>query len=557
MESNLSVDGLTFGQVLARTARECRDRDALVFPHSDLRLSYRDFHREVAGVARSLIALGVRPAEHVGVWATNLPQWVLLQFATASIGAVLVNINPAYRAHELQYVLKQADITTLFLTDRFKQSDYFAILSSVCPELGSSTRGRRRSSSCPRLERCVSLKEGGAAILAWKDFLKLGLETGPDELGRREAAVGPEDVVNVQYTSGTTGFPKGVQLTHRNLLMNALLVGERMNIKPEDRVCIPVPFYHCFGCVLGTLMCAVYGAAMVVPEEVFDPLETLRAVQNERCTALYGVPSMFIAELEHPRFEEFELSSLRTGIMAGSPCPIQVMRQVVQRMGAREITIAYGLTEASPVITQTRTTDSLEHRVSTVGRPLPGLKVRIVDPESGETVGPGRQGELQVRGHCVMKGYYRQPEETADVFTPDGWLRSGDLATRTADGFYKITGRIKDMVIRGGENLYPREIEEFLHTHPKIAEAQVVGLPDEKYGEELSAWVRIRHGQRLTEEEVRDFCRGNISHQKVPRYVLFLDDYPRTVTGKVQKFKLREMGVQRLGLEDVAGIETA
>ncbi len=548
---------MNFEQKLRRTAEAHGERDALVFPGLDLRWSYREFHAEVERVARALIRLGVEPREHVGIWATNLPQWVLLQFATARIGAVLVNINPAYRAHELQYVLEQADIATLFLTDRFKHSDYFGILAQVCHELADSPPGRLESASLPRLRRCISVKGAGAGMLSWDHFLALGRDVDPARLEEREAAVDPEDVVNVQYTSGTTGFPKGVQLTHRNLLTNATHVGERMGITPADRVCIPVPFYHCFGCVLGTLMCAVYGAAMVIPAEVFDPLATLGAIQRERCTALYGVPSMFIAQLEHPRFGEFDLSSLRTGIMAGSPCPIEVMRRVVERMGAREITIAYGLTEASPVITQTRTTDSLEHRVGTVGRPLAGLEVRIVDPDSGEEVEQGRQGELQVRGHCVMKGYYRQPEETAEAITPDGWLRSGDLATRTEDGFYKITGRIKDMVIRGGENLYPREIEEFLHTHPKIAEAQVVGLPDEKYGEELSVWLVLREGQTLTQEEVREFCKGRISHQKVPRYVFFVREYPLTVTGKVQKFRLREMGIEELGLEAVAGIETA
>jgi fatty-acyl-CoA synthase len=366
-----------------------------------------------------------------------------------------------------------------------------------------------------------------------------------------------EDVVNIQYTSGTTGFPKGAMLTHRNLLMNAFHVGARLRFSDRDRLCIPVPFYHCFGCVMGTLMCAVYGAAMVVPAESFDPEATLQAIQDERCTAVYGVPTMFIAELHHPRFAGFALRSLRTGIMAGSPCPIEVMRAVVERMGAREMTIAYGLTEASPVITQTATTDSLEHRVGTVGTVLPGLEVKIVAPGGVEPLPAEQQGELLVRGHGVMKGYYNKPAETAAVLTPDGWLHTGDAARRTAEGYYRITGRIKDLIIRGGENIYPREIEEFLYTHPDVADVQVVGVPDEKFVEEVCAWVRLKPGASLTAEEVRGFCRGRMAHYKVPRYVLFTDEYPITVTGKVQKFKLRQLAVERLGLQKAAGIETA
>jgi fatty-acyl-CoA synthase len=391
----------------------------------------------------------------------------------------------------------------------------------------------------------------------WQEFLALADRVSPEAIRQRAASVQPHDVVNIQYTSGTTGFPKGAMLTHRNLLMNAYYVGERLAMTEKDRLCIPVPFYHCFGCVMGTLMCVIYGTTMVIPAEVFDPLATLQAIQQERCTAVYGVPTMFLAELNHPRFGEFDLRSLRTGIMAGSPCPIELMRQVVEKMGCREITIAYGLTEASPVITQTRTSDSLEHRVGTVGQPLPGLEVRIVRPGTWEDVPVGQPGELVVRGHGVMKGYYNKPKETAEVLSPDGWLRTGDLATQTHDGYFRITGRIKDMIIRGGENIYPREIEEFLLQHPQILDVQVVGLPDEKYGEEVSAWIRLRPGATLTEEQVREFCRGRIAHYKIPRYVVFVEQYPTTVTGKIQKFKLREMGIQRFGLERAARIETA
>ncbi len=372
----------------------------------------------------------------------------------------------------------------------------------------------------------------------------------------RQAEIHADDVVNIQYTSGTTGFPKGAMLTHRNLLMNAFYVGQRLHASERDRICIPVPFYHCFGCVLGTLVCAVYGSAMVIPAESFDPLATLQAIQDAQCTALYGVPTMFIAQLNHPRFGEFDLRSLRTGIMAGSPCPIEVMRAVIDKMGAREITIGYGLTEASPIITQSEVTDSLEHRVGTVGKSMPGLEVRIV-AGNGDIVPVGQSGELMVRGHCVMKGYYHKPAETAQAITPEGWLHSGDLAQQTSDGYYRITGRIKDMMIRGGENIYPREIEEFLFTHPSIADVQVVGLPDLQWGEEVCAWIRLKRGARLSEEEVKNFCREHIAHFKVPRYVVFVDEYPTTVTGKIQKFKLREMGIERFGLQKAAGVKTA
>jgi fatty-acyl-CoA synthase len=394
-------------------------------------------------------------------------------------------------------------------------------------------------------------------MLAWDEFLARADDVAEAELDRRAAGLGPGDVVNIQYTSGTTGFPKGTMLTHRNLLMNAFYVGQRMAFSEGDRLCIPVPFYHCFGCVMGTLMCVIYGAAMVVPAECFDPLATLQTIQDEACTAVYGVPTMFIAELSHPRFGEFDLRSLRTGVMAGSPCPIEVMRAVGERMGARELTIGYGLTEASPIITQTATTDDLEHRVATVGRPIPGVEVRVVAPGSLEPLPPGEQGELVARGHGIMKGYYNKPAETAAAITPDGWLHSGDLAMETPDGYYRITGRIKDMIIRGGENVYPREIEEYLHAHPAVLDVQVVGLPDERYGEEVCAWVRLRPGASLTEEQLKDHCRGRIAHYKVPRYVVFVDEYPTTVTGKVQKFRLRELGVERFGLRRAAGVETA
>jgi fatty-acyl-CoA synthase len=552
------VDGLTFGQVLARTVERHGARDALTFCKPAYRRSYAEFRSEARGVARALLALGVQRGEHVGIWATNWPEWVLAQFATAHIGAVLVNINPAYKAHELAYILKQAEITTLLLTDRVKSSDFFETFENVCPEVSTGPAGQLQSQAFPVLRHVVSIKESKkSGMLSWSQFRRLGEKVSEGDLAKREAEIRANDVVNIQYTSGTTGYPKGAMLTHRNLLMNAHYVGQRLNFTEHDRLCIPVPFYHCFGCVMGTLMCAIYGAAMVVPAEGFDPLATLEAIERERCTAVYGVPTMFIAELHHKDFPRFDLKCLRTGIMAGSPCPIEVMRAVVDRMGAREVTIAYGLTEASPVITQTEANDSLEHRVTTVGKALPGLEVRIVAPGTRDRLPREHPGELMVRGHGVMKGYYNKPTETAEVLTADGWLHTGDVALETSDGYYRITGRIKDVIIRGGENIYPREIEEFLYTHPQIADVQVVGLPDKTYVEEASAWVRLKPGARLTEDDVKAFCRGRIAHYKVPRYVAFVEEYPTTVTGKVQKYKLREMGIERFGLEGSARMETA
>ncbi len=553
-----SVEGYTFAQVLAATAARHPDHDALVFPWLDYRVGYAAFRAEVRRLARALMALDVRRGDHVGIWATNWPQWVLTQFATAHIGAVLVNVNPAYRAHELAYVLQQADITTLLLTDSFKNSDYLAILATVCPELSAAPAGGLRAAGFPKLRHVVSIKsDRRPGVFAWADLLDRADAVSVEDLDRRAAEVTPQDVVNIQYTSGTTGFPKGAMLTHRNLLLNAYHVGLRLAFTNRDRLAIPVPLYHCFGCVMGSLMCTVHGAAMVFPAEAFDAGATLQAIQDERCTAVYGVPTMFIAQLHHPCFAAFDLASLRTGIMAGSPCPIEVMRAVVERMGAHAITIAYGLTEASPVITQTRTTDSLEQRVGTVGTRLPDLEVKVVAPGSLAPLPPGQPGELMVRGHGVMRGYYNKPAETADALTPDGWLRTGDVAVETPDGYFRITGRIKDLIIRGGENIAPREIEEFLHTHPAIADAQVVGLPDERFVEEVSAWIRLKPGAALTEQEVKDFCKGRIAHYKVPRYVVFVAEYPTTVTGKVQKYRLRELGVARFGLQRAAQVETA
>jgi fatty-acyl-CoA synthase len=544
------VDGLTFGQVLDETARRFGDRDALVFPEFGVRMNWRQFLAGVEAAARGLLALGIQRGEHVALWATNVPEWVLVQFATARIGAVLVTINPAYRPFELKYVLRQSDAVALLLVDRFKSSDYFAMLDEICPELAASRPGRLRAAEFPKLRHVVAIKGSTPpGAVSWTEMIGRGTSVDPAlpaQIGRQ---LSPTDAINIQYTSGTTGFPKAATLSHRNLLLNAFYVGQCQELSERDRICIPVPFYHCFGCVLGTLCSVVYGAAMIVPAEYFQPRQTLDAIERQRATSLYGVPTMFIAQLEDPSLAGRDLSSLRTGIMAGSPCPIEIMRQVIDRMGARELTIAYGLTEASPVITQTRRDDPLELRVQTVGRPIPGLEVKIVDPVTGQELPDNQQGELCTRGHAVMLGYYNDPQATAAAIDFEGWLRTGDLSLRLPSGHYRITGRIKDMVIRGGENVYPREIEEFLFTHPAIEQSAVVGVPDPKFGEELCVWVKLKSGTTLTAEQLRDFCRASLAHYKIPRYVEFVDCFPQTVTGKIQKFKIREQMIERFGLK--------
>lgn len=543
------VDGLTIGQVLDETARRCAECDALVFPKLELRLSWRQLAYQVEAAARGLLALGIGRGDHVAVWATNVPEWVILQFATARIGAVLVTVNPSYRPFELKYVLRQSDAVALFLVDRFKSSDYFAMLGEVCPELASCPPGELQSAEYPQLKCVIALKgQTPAGAFSWTELLERGRGVDGTRVAEIANSLSATDAINIQYTSGTTGFPKAAMLSHRNLLLNAYYIGQCQKIACHDRICIPVPFYHCFGCVLGTLCSAVYGSAMIVPAEHFNATDTLAAVESERATALYGVPTMFIAELEEPTFADRDLSSLRTGIMAGSPCPIEVMRRVINDMGARELTIAYGQTEASPVVTQTRTDDPIDLRVETVGRPIPGVEVKIIDPTTGQTLGDNQQGELCSRGHVVMLGYYNDPAATSAAIDADGWLHSGDLAIRLPNGYYRITGRIKDLVIRGGENIYPREIEEFLFTHPAVEQSAVVGVPDVKYGEELCAWIKLRSGATVTDDELRTYCRRSLAHYKVPRYVRFVHSFPQTVTGKIQKFKIREAMIEQLGL---------
>ena len=554
----------TIGDLLDSQTERYADREALVHVETGTRYTYLEFKDECDRVARGLMALGIEKGQHVGIWVTNYTEWVVAQFATAKIGAVLVTVNPSYRTHELEYVLKQSEANALILIGKFRTSDYVAMASEVVPELKDSTPGELKCSNLPFLRNVVyipSPSEPGASapdgMWSWEDVRRKSAEVSETDLAQRQASCDPDDTINIQYTSGTTGNPKGAMLTHYNLVANGYYSGEGMKFTEEDRLCIPVPFYHCFGCVLSNLACVSHGSTMVIPSEYFEPLKALEAIQQEKCTALHGVPTMFIAQLGQDRFSEFDLSSLRTGMMAGSPCPIEVMRQVVDQMGASEITIAYGQTEASPVITLTRTEDTLERRVSTVGTVLPNVEVKLVDPETGADTPVGEQGELLSRSFMVMKGYYNLPDATASAIDKDGWLHTGDLATVDKDGYYRITGRLKDMIIRGGENVYPREVEEFLYTHPKVADVQVIGVPDERFVEEVMAWVMLKPGETADEEEIREYCKGKIAHYKIPRYVKMATEFPMTVTGKIQKFKMREVAIEELGLQKAAGIETA
>ena len=545
----------TVGGLLDHIAATYPDNDALVYVERGLRYSYREFNEVCRTVAKGLLKLGVKKGDHVSIWAYNVPEWVILQFATAKIGAVLVTINTSYKSAELEYILHQSDSSTLFLVKSFKDTDYVATLNDVVPELQGAEPGKLRSARLPFLKNVVFIGDQiSAGMIGFTSILEMGKQVADAELAAVEATLGPYEVINMQYTSGTTGFPKGVMLTHHNVINNGFNIGECMRFTEKDRLCIPVPFFHCFGCVLAVMACVTHGSTMV-PVEIFDPLKVLQTIEKERCTAVHGVPTMFIAELEHPDFAKFDLTSLRSGIMAGSNCPIEVMKKVIDQMHASEITIAYGQTESSPVITQTRTDDPIELRVATVGRALPDVEVKIVDIETGAPLPPGKQGELCTRGYLVMKGYYKMSDETAKAIDADNWLHTGDLAVMDENGYCKITGRIKNMIIRGGENIYPREIEEFLYTHPKISDIQVYGVPDRKYGEQVMAAVVLKKGVEMTEDEVKDFCRGKIANYKIPKYVKFVDSYPMTASGKIQKFKLREMAIRELQLEDAG--ETA
>ena len=531
----------TIGAVLEEQALLRPDKDFIIYPDRNLRFTYQHFNERVDALAKGFLAIGLGKGDHLGLWANNVPDWLTILFATARIGVTLVTINTNYKLHELEYLVRQADLTTLCLVDGFRDSDYVQMVNELIPELKESQRGHLDSARFPRLKNVVFIgPQKHRGMFSLPELLLLGEHCDDGKLRAAQASLDCHDVINMQYTSGTTGFPKGVMLTHHNILNNGFFIGECQKFTADEKVCLPVPFFHCFGLVLGMMAILTHGAS-VVPCENFDPLLVLASIHKERCTALYGVPTMFIAELNHPMFGLFDLGSLRTGIMAGSPCPIEVMKRVIGEMHCRDITIAYGLTEASPVMTQTRTEDPIEVKVATVGRELPGIEVKVWNPQTGADCGTEEQGELCCRGYNVMRGYYRMPDETASVIDGDGWLHSGDLGVQDANGNFRVTGRIKDMIIRGGENIYPKEIEDFLYQMPGIKDVQVAGVPSEKYGEEVGAFIILKEHATLEPGEVQDFCRGQISRHKIPKYVFFLEDYPTTGSGKIQKFRLREM----------------
>ncbi|HEY5996323.1 MAG TPA: AMP-binding protein [Candidatus Deferrimicrobiaceae bacterium] len=546
---------VTTGRMVDEIARQYPENDALVYVDRGLRLTYRQFREQCRALCRGLMSMGVKKGDHVAIWATNYPEWVLLQFAAARMGAVLITVNTAYRPFELEYLLKQSDAGTLILIDGFKDANYPDTLYEVCPELKKAHPGALRSEKFPHLRNVVYIgQEKMPGMLNWDEMMAMGENIPMAALLELERSCDPGDVIAILYTSGTTGFPKGVMLTHRNLVMNGYCIGEGMKFTEKDRLCIPVPFFHCFGCVLGTMASVTHGATMV-PVQHFNPQAVLESITKEKCTAVHGVPTMFIAELELLEKSApgtYDLSSLRTGIMAGSLCPTEIMKAVMEKMNMTEITNVYGQTESSPGITQTHVDDTFQQRVSTVGRVFPGVEAKIVDPETRKELPVGTPGELATRGYHIMKGYYKNPEATDEVIDKDGWLYTGDLAVVDKDGFFTITGRAKDMIIRGGENIYPREVEEYLYTHPHVLDVQVVGVPSVKYGEEVCACVRLRDGVKATEQELVDFCKGKIANFKVPKYVAFVDDFPKTASGKIQKYKLREEMTRKFGLEGIA-----
>ncbi len=535
----------TVGEIVKEAARKFPDTEAYVYPEHGIRKTYKEFDKETDELAKAFIGMGIQKGEHVAIWSDNKREWLLSQFATGKMGAVLVTVNTNYQEKELEYLLQQSDATTLILCESFKGTSYLDIVRAICPEIIHAEKGNILSEKFPHFKRVIVMTDNEyEGMYSWTDLLSHADKVSDDTLENALMSLHNEEVINIQYTSGTTGFPKGVMLSHKNVVNNGQLVGDYIYLTEKDRLCIPVPFFHCFGCVMGTIASVTHGTTMVIIEQ-FNPGEVLQIVQDEKCTALHGVPTMFIAELNHPDFKQFNLSTLRTGIMAGSICPIEVMKKVITDMGASEITIAYGQTESSPVITQTKTDDPIEKRVSSVGKPHPAVEVKIIDPLTGEDTPAGVPGELCTRGYLVMKGYYKNEQATKSAIDPNGWLHTGDIAVVDEEGYIDITGRIKDMVIRGGENIYPKEVEEFLYQHPKVQDVQVVGVPDPKYGEELMAWVILKSGEQITSDELKEYCKGKISFHKIPKYIEFIEAYPMTASGKIQKFLLREMSKEK------------
>jgi fatty-acyl-CoA synthase len=539
----------TVGAVVRDISKRYPNTEAYVYTEHQIRKTYQEFDAETDHLAKAFMGIGIAKGEHVAIWSDNKREWLLSQFATGKMGAVLVTVNTNYQEKELEYLLSQSDSTTLILGEEFKGTSYIDIINAVCPEVKNSTKGDIQSNNFPHFKRVIVMSENNyPGIYTWSEFEAHSSKITNKQLDERLKDLHHDDVINIQYTSGTTGFPKGVMLTHMNIVNNAQIIGDFMKLTKDDRLCIPVPFFHCFGCVLGTLAAVTHGSTMILLEQ-FEAKRVLQAVQDEKCTGLHGVPTMFIAELNHPDYKGFDTSTLRTGIMAGSPCPIEIMKKVIDDMGASEITICYGQTECSPVITQTKSDDAIEKRVATVGKPHPHVEVKVIEPSTGEELPIGTPGELCTRGYHIMKGYYNNEEATRIAIDSKGWLHTGDIAILDEDGYIEITGRIKDMVIRGGENVYPREIEEFLYQHPSIQDVQVVGVPDPKYGEELMAWIIAKDGESLTSEDVREYCKGKISHHKIPRYIEFTQGYPMTASGKIQKYLLREMSVDRISIQ--------
>lgn len=550
---------ITVGKQLEKVAREYPNAQAIKYTDRDYTRTWKEFNEECDKAAKGLLALGIRKGDKVAIWATNVPEWLIILFATAKIGAILVTVNTNYKEFELEYLLRQSDTKALILIDGFKDADYIGIINQICPTLASCAPGQYKDQMLPFLTTVIyagSKKEAPAGMLHWNELFHVCEKISDDSLYMIGDALDPQDVINMQYTSGTTGFPKGVMLTHYNIINNGKSIGDCMKFTHDDKLCITVPFFHCFGLVLAIMACLTHSSSMV-PIDAYSPIKVMNALQNEQCTAFHGVPTMYIGMLQHPEFKNFRFLRLRTGIMAGSPCPVKVMQQVVDEMGMHEITIAYGQTEASPVCTMTTTNDSLEHRVSTVGKTMPFVEAKIIDPETGETLPYNTPGEFCSRGYNTMRGYYKMQEATAQAIDKDGWLHTGDIATMDEQGYFKITGRIKDMIIRGGENIYPKEIEEFLYTHPAVSDVQVIGVPSTRYGEEIMACIILKEHATVTEDEVKEYVCSHMARHKVPSYVCFMDSFPMTASGKIQKFKMRENAIELLNLQNAAAIETA